>query len=69
VPPDDELKAAVLAAALVRAPTEGFSPAMLARARTDAGVAAEQLPHDCALLGRVLVDYGRYGHDAAFGRP
>jgi ubiquinone biosynthesis protein COQ9 len=50
VPPDDELKAAVLAAALVRAPTEGFSPAMLARARTDAGVAAEQLPHDCACL-------------------
>ncbi len=50
MPSDDDLKAAVLAAALARAPTEGFSPAMLSRARTDAGGAAEHFPQGCASL-------------------
>ena len=50
MPIDDEQKAAVLAAALARAPLEGFSPTMLSRALADAGVAAEHIPHGCTTL-------------------
>ena len=50
MPSDDEPQAAVLAAALARAPQEGFTPAMLGRARCDAGVSAEQFPESCAAL-------------------
>jgi len=48
--PQDAVLAAVLAAALARAPQEGFTPGMLGRARTDAGVSTEQFPHNCAAL-------------------
>jgi ubiquinone biosynthesis protein COQ9 len=61
VPSDDDLKAAVLAAALVRAPLEGFSPAMLARALADVGGAAAHFPHGCASV----IEYWSASVDAA----
>jgi ubiquinone biosynthesis protein COQ9 len=44
-PSDEDLKAAVLAAALGHAPSDGFSDAVLARSAKDAGVSAEMLLH------------------------
>ena len=44
-PSDEDLKAAVLEAALGHAPSDGFSDAVLARSAKDAGVSAEMLLH------------------------
>jgi len=64
----DELKAAVLDAALKRAPDEGFTDAMLAVAGKDAGAAAEMLVHLFPQGPASLVEFFSEQSDAAMER-
>jgi ubiquinone biosynthesis protein COQ9 len=61
----DETKAAVLDAALKRAPDEGFTDGMLAAAGKDAGVAAELVTHLFPQGAASLVEFFSEQSDAA----
>jgi ubiquinone biosynthesis protein COQ9 len=64
----DETKAAVLGAALKRAPDEGFGDGMLAAAGTDAGAPAEMLAHLFPQGPASLVEFFSEQSDAAMER-
>src|ERR1700749_617648 len=64
----DKLKAAVLDAALKRAPDEGFSDAMLAAAGKDAGAAPEMMVHLFPQGPASLVEFFSEQSDAAMER-
>jgi ubiquinone biosynthesis protein COQ9 len=64
----DDLKAAVLEAALKRVPDEGFTDGMLAAAGKDAGAAAEMLVHLFPQGPASLVEFFSEESDAAMER-
>lgn len=64
----DEMKAAVLDAALKRAPDEGFTDTMLTTAGRDAGAAAEMLVHLFPQGPASLVEFFSEQSDAAMER-
>lgn len=66
--PDEALKAAVLDAALARAPGEGFNDLLLAQAAKDAGVGAEILMHLFPEGAAGLIEFYSAQCDAAMAR-
>jgi ubiquinone biosynthesis protein COQ9 len=66
--PEDDVKAAVLDAALKRAPEDGFTESMLAAAAKDAGVGAEMVLHLFPQGPISLVEFFSETSDAAMER-
>ena len=64
----DEMKTAVLEAALKRAPNEGFTDTMLAAAGKDAGAAAEMVLHLFPQGAVSVVEFFSEQSDAAMER-